>query len=427
MATNQITSLTTLAKVGRQVHKGVLKGFAKRSETWKLWNQLKDFDLNASQRSVTATIDIVENGSGAFIEEFGAEANAKTAAPQDLTFTWANYNDRYTFSKTSEYLDKKFRDGQLVRQAKYQTMKMIEGLTKRVGMAFYGVSTGVICETSTNTTSAGPTDYALKNGFSQSSIDDTTYLASLFSAGDYVALVRSAALVTNAIGLVNSVAVATGINVTWAGSVDADDADSIVFANQKTAATSQTLALATEYNKAPFGLTEMATATSLHGLSGSTYPKWTSYGDTSGGDLTGTRLKKWQHAIKNKIGGDADLLIMAQGVSRRLYQTTSSAVHFNDPLGMEILGSVKTGSIKQHDMDPLCPPGWAFLMDKSFFYKWSLVDIPSEDVSAIDSMDNANIDKLQDVNGSVVSFDLPFQNITKGRGALAYGTGLTEA
>lgn len=428
MAYSITTSQTTLTKLGRQVHAGVFKGFAKRSQTIKLFKQLKDFELTPSQRSVTFTLDLIEQPSGAFISEGGYEADPKTQAPVDATVTWANYNDRWSFTKTSEYLDKKHRDGLLVKQAKYQTTKMIEGLCRRVGISFYGTSSGVICQTSTNTTSAGPTDYALEDGFDQATIDDTTYLASLFVAGDRVALVRSAAIVANSTGgLVNSVSTSTGINVTWGGSVDADANDQVVFANSSLSNAGTGLAY-TDYNKAPFGLTEMATTTSLHGVSGSTYPKWNAaLGDTAGGDLTGTRLKKGQHEITFDGGGTANLLIAAPGVARRMYQITSNAVQFNDPLGMEILGSVSTKGIKQHTEDPLCPPGWAFLLDDRSFFKWSLVDIPSEDATSVEGMDNANIDKLQDINGSVFSFDLPFNFICKNRGNMAYWNGLSEA
>lgn len=429
MATNKITSLTTLAKIGRQVHKGVLRGFATHSSAFKRLKQLKDFDLNASQRTVTLTVDLVENGSGAFIEEFGAEANAKTAAPVDLTFGWANYSDRYSFSRTSELLDKKYRDGQLVRQAVYQTTKLIQGMVKRVGIGYYGFSNGIMCATSTDATSGGPADYVLTKGFNQSAITDTTYLAQFFSAGDYVAaLDASSSFALLGIGLVNSVSTSTGLNVTWASSTNTDANDVFVLANQYQSASSATAALATEYNKAPIGLLDMAITDSIEGQATSVYPKWgPAFTDTSGGDLTGTRIKKAQHSITNASGGTADLLILAQGVSRRLYQTTSSAVHFSDPLGLEILGSVKTKGIKQVDDDPLCPPGYAFLMDSNDFYKWSLVDFPSEDTKSIEDMDNTVIDKLQDVNGSVISFDLPYQMVTKRRGSLAYWSGLTEA
>lgn len=429
------TAGTTLTKIGKQVHRGVLKAFARRDETWKsVLTRLKADDIDFSQRSVTTTIDIVPQGVGAFIDEFGIEANPKTAAPQDLTFTFVNYNDRATFSRTAEYLDKNQRGGLLVKNAKWAAMKMLEGFTKRMGIGFYGTNTGELFQFANNdASSAGPTNYAITRGFGQTTITDQTYLLQFVSPGDYLGAVSGGALVANGIGLVNSTS-SSGINITWSAAVDPAQYDSLVFANQykgadTTVALSRTEYVAAPGTKSPNGLMDFALATTVHGLSGSTYPNWMpALGDTAGGDLTGTKLKKGQHLIKNAIGGTADTLIMAQGVSRRLYQTTQSAVHFNDPLGMEILGSVKTGSIKQIDNDPLCPPGWAFLMDKSYFYRWNLIDLPDVDSpEGLQGQDNVSIDKVQDYNGSAVSFDFPFQNVTKGRGALAYWNGLTEA
>ncbi|MBK8246411.1 MAG: hypothetical protein IPK85_03295 [Gemmatimonadetes bacterium] len=59
--------------------------------------------------------------------------------------------------------------------------------------------------------------------------------------------------------------------------------------------------------------------------------------------------------------------------------------------------------------------------------KWSLVDFPSDTATSLEGLENSNIDKLQDVNGSVFAFDLPFNFLTKKRAAMAYWTGLTRA
>ena len=429
MAYSVTTSLTDLQKLGKQVHAGVFLGAVKRSEAFKLFKQMKDFDMNPSQRSVTFTLDLLENGVGSFISEGGRESDPKTVAPVDATVTWANYNDRWSFTKTSQYLDAKHTKGLLMKQAKFQTIKMVEGLCKRVGIALYGASSGVICQTSTNATQANGT-YTLEDGFDQSTIDNAAYLAGLFTTNDRVALVRSGAIVANSAGgdvTARSLSAGT-IAVTWSGPVDSDANDQVVFSNSTLSDSGTSLAY-TDYNKAPYGLTEMATATSLFGISGSTYDNWNAaHSDTGGGDLTGTKLKKGQHEITFKgTGAKANLLIMAPGVARRLYQTTSNAVQFNDPLGMEVLGSVKTGGIKQHAEDPLCPPGWAFLLDDREFFKWSLVDFPSDTATSLEGLENSNIDKLQDVNGSVFSFDLPFNFLTKKRAAMAYWNGLTES
>jgi len=426
MAYGITTAGTTLAKVYRKVQGNVLKGFQAKCEEWALAKRLKEFDLDMSAREVTTPIDIIQQGSGAFIPEGGYEANPKTAAPQELSFTWANYNDRFSFTLTSEYLDRKFRQAQLVRQAKYQTKKLIEGLTNRVGTSFYGVSTGVLAKTSTNATQASGT-YALKDAYGQSGLDDTAFLASLFKVDDYVALIRTGALVANAIGIITAVHATNGLTITWAGSVDSDDGDEIVLANSAGHLITTGTIAHTDYNKAPSGLLDFLTATTVHGLSGSTYPLWMpALADTAGGRLTGTRIKKGQHQITNLGGGKMNLLIQTQGVERDVYQSTSNAVQFNDPLNMEILGNVKTKSIEQFSSRKV-PTGFGIGMDKGTLHRWTMVPMPGEDAESLDGIENANEDKLQDQNAKVMSFDFPYAFVTTNRGNMAYWSALTEA
>lgn len=426
MAYTVTTSGSDLAKVGRKIQGEVLKGFANRSEMWKLFRDLKDFDMQASQREVTTPADLVEQPSGSFISEGGYEANPKTVAPIDLTFTWAFYNDRYSFTRTHEHIDRKFRSAQLIRQSVWQTKKLMEGLVRRVGIGAFGTSTGELCQTTTAATQASGT-YALANGFGQANIDDTDYLAGFFKVGDYVALVRSGVLVTNAIGEVTAVDASSGIDVTWAGSVTSQSGDSVVLANAYPTSGLATLAGGTEYNKAPHGLIDFVVTTSLHGQSSSSYPLWAAaHSDSTASYLTGTMLKKGQHEIKNKGGGDLNLLILAQDVERGVHQTMSSAVQFNDPFNMQMIGNVKAKGITFH-VDPLCPPGHTFGMDKSAVRKWSITEFPSGDETSVEGDANTTVDKLQDISGSVLSFDLLYQFVCKNRGNLAVWTSLTGA
>lgn len=429
MAITVTTSGSTLAKVGKKIQGEAIKGFAKRSETWNLLSTLTsgEYQIQASQREVTTPIDISENPSGAFISEGSYEANPVTVDMQDLTFTWAFLNHRFSFTRTSEHLDRRFRSAQVIRQSVYQTQKMMEALTRRFGIGFYGTSTGELCQTTTNATQASGT-YALANGYGRAGIDDAEYLSQFFKVGDRVALVRSAALVSNAIGEVTAVSTSSGITVTWIGSVDSDSGDSIVLANAYPQSATATLAGATEYNKAPMGMADFFLATSPHNLSGTTYPLWNPAGtDSTGGYLTGTRIKKAQHLIKNKGGGTLNVLLQAQGVSRALYQQTSSAVQFSDPLGMEILGSVSTKGIKQVDSDPLCPPGDAYAFDKRSFKKWSITEMPDADASSVENSPNTTVDKLEGLSAHVVSIDFLYNLVNTRRADGCMWSGLTEA
>lgn len=428
MATTITTSQTTLAKVGKKVQGEVLYAFAKRSEMWGFFKQLpeQDWELRASQREVTTIADLVEQPSGAFINEGEDEANAKTVAPIDLTFPWVFYNDRYSFSRTSEHLDRRHRDGQLVKQATWQTKKLMEGLVRRVGIGAFGVSTGELCQTTTAATQSSGT-YVLANGFGVSGLGDAAYLSQFFKVGDYVALVRSGSLVTNAIGNITAVSASNGITVTWAGSVTSVSADSIVLANAYPTSATATLAGATEYNKAPHGLIDMTTTASLHGQSSASYALWAAGTDATAAYFTGTMAKKGQHTIKNRGGGTLNQLITSQGVERGVHLTTSSAVQFNDPLNMDLIGNVKTKGIMWH-VDPLCPPNHMFGMDKkASVYKWTLTEMPSGDESSVEGSESTTVDKLEGKSGSALSFDFLYNMLCKNRANLYKWSALLEA
>jgi len=422
------TSLSTLAKLGRKVQGNVLTGFQKKSEEWGLVRSLSDFKLDMSQREVTSPIDIVAQGSGAFIPEGGYEANPKTAAPQELTFTWANYNDRYSYTLTSKYLDKKFRNAELERQAKYQVLKLIEGLTKRVGFAFYGVSTGIMCETTTNATQANGA-YTLADGFGQAGIDNAAYLASMFEVDDYVALIDpgGGTLVTDAIGIITAVTAATpSITVTWQGSVDSDASDWVVFANSSGHLITTGAIAHTDYNQAVSGLIDFSASASLFGLDPATYPKWALAGtDSSGGRLSGTRIMKAADEISNHGGGSMNLLIMSQGVKRDLFDQANTAVRFSDPTNMEVLGSWTAGG-KTRFTSRKVPPGYTWGWDKSSLKRWTMVEMPDEGATSLDG-ENSNTDKMEDRNAMLQSFDFPFAFITPNRGNGYLFTGLDES
>lgn len=415
------TAGTTLAKLQRKVQGSVLKGFKTTSEEWGLIQRLRNFDLQFSAREVTTPIDIVDQPSGAFIPEGGYEANPVTAAPQELTFTWANFNARWNLSVTSRLIDKKNRQAQLIRQTKYQTMKLTEALQRRVGVSFYGLSTGVLALTSTNATQSSGT-YTLIDAYGQAALDNAAYLASFFAVGDRVALIRAGALVTNALGTVTAVSTSAGtIDVTWAGSVDSDANDQIVLANSVENAS----IAGTDWNQSPVGLLDMVGSTSVHGLSGSNYPKWTAaLNDTTGGRFSPARLMKADHEIGNKGGGKMDLVIMAQGVLRDAMEAERSVLRYGDPMNLSLDGALKTGT-RQHTSRKV-PNGYVWVMDSRTLRKWALVDIPGEEGPGVPEADDEGFDKVADRNAHVFSFDFPYQFVTQNRGNIAQFSGLSE-
>lgn len=424
--TTSVGASGTLTKLGKKVQGNVLQGFQRKCPELQLIDGLKDFKMNASAREVTTPLRITRQPSGAHIAEGGYEANPVTAAPQELTFPFCQYNARFSFTKVAEYLDAREREGQLIRQAVEQTTRLIEGMSRDMSIAFYGVSTGIRAETTTDATQASGT-YALNDGFGYANFDDTTWLSRLFVVGDYVALIRSAALVTNAIGIVTAVST-SGIAVTWAGSVNSDAADNVVLANSAGHLITTGTIAHTDYNKAANGLTDFLVTDSVHGLATTSYPLWGPAGlETTATRLTGTRIKKAQHEIMNTGGGTANLFIHSQGVNRDLFANATGAVQFNDPLGMEILGDFKTKGIQQFTSQ-YTPAGFACLLDKGeSIRKWQITPLPGEDAKSLEGLPEANVDKLQDISASVQSFDHIYNFVCVNRGNLYGFANLVES
>lgn len=417
------TSGSTLAKVHKKIQGNLLKGFQTKCEEWTWASKMKDFEVSPSAREVTVPIDITAQPMGGLIPEFGYESNAITAAPQEITTTWSNYNARFSFSVTSKILDQKHRQSQVIRQLKYQTMKLTEGMAKRVALSFYGKSTGVLADTSTNATSASQT-LTLEDAFGEAGIDTAAYIASMFSVGDRIGLIRSAALVANGIGEITAVTPATpAIAVTMIGSADVDANDSVVLANS----VENTTIAGTEYNLAPHGLLDFLGTASVHGLSSSSYPNWAAAAnDTSGGRFTAVRLMYAQHQIANKGGGTANMLVVDQGVLRDMYAQERAALRFGAPSELDFAGDVKAKGFKILS-SRYVPPGYAFVLDSSSIKRWTLVDMPGEEGPAVPDYGSENIDKVQDRNGFVFSFDFPYTWICTNRGNLAGFSGLTTA
>lgn len=411
---------TELKEAWKKVQGPVLDGFMSETEEISLIKSAKipRNKINISAREITSPVDIRPATKAALIPEGGYEARPVTVGMGEVTYTWSNYNIRFPVTLTTKFLRALGQDNKTTDQMKYQVMKAVEGLSNTIGRDFYGFSTGYWCQTSTNATQASGT-YTLVNLYGVSGLGTTAQLASLFAVGDYVALVRAAALVTNAIGAVTAVTAATpSIDVTWAGSVDADANDYVVLAM---GVENTTLTGGTSYNKALVGLNDAATTASVHGLSSSTEAKWAAgYSDIGGGRFSPVKLRKAKQGVKNNGGGKIDLLFMDEGVDNDLFSSQSAALRFADPNNLQVDGKNTEPGITFFYSQKV-PATEVFGIDRSnSVAHFSLLDYPDES-----AMDWDEGDKLENQNASVFSINFPFALTWKNRGNLAYFKGLT--
>jgi hypothetical protein len=419
------TSGTTLPKLWKKLQGPLLRGFNAKCEEWGWIRDLEQFKVNHSAREVTAPIDIERQGGGASIVEGSYEANPFTVAPQEVTLTWINENYRFTRSLLAKYLDKYAGEAQIEDQMKYQGMKLIEALCNRVGRQFYSTSDALRCKTSTNASSATQT-LTLIDGHGESDIDNAAYLTGLFEVDDRIALHTAGTLIdtTNSFGRITAKDASLGtLSVTMVASCDVDANDSIVFSN----GLGNTLIADTDYNKWPVGLLDAANSTSVHSLSGSTYPLWTAYTNTTGGRFGLAYLRAGQYAIQNNGGGKADTMILSNGVLTDMTLQQQAAQIFDDPLNMEFDGATKVKGVQIRTSRKV-PPNRLWLMDsRKTMFRWTLMPMPNADGEFPEGEEYTNVDKLQDLSAEVFSLDFSYAFVWKNRSCLAHYEGLTEA
>lgn len=400
----------TLVNLQRKVQGKVLHLHVKTSAEYAHAKTLQDMGLDFSGREVTQPAQLEERGGGAFIEDGGYEAEARSIAPRELTYTFSEYNDRVSLTRFAKIQDAKNRKAMLEQQVRFQVAQMAQGLTRRFAQTFWGLSAGTVCQTSTDATSASQT-LTLINAWAQTeaSADNAAYLAQQFLVGDRIFIWRTGtAYESNGFGTITAVTAATpSIAVTMVGSCNVDANDYIGFA-QSVRNDAATLASG-DLNKWPVGLVDAVETTTVHGLSGSTVPQWAAAGnDTSGGRFNGTKLMLGQDAIVNKGGSGPFDLCYTQGIKRDIFNQQVAAVRFQDPMTMRLDGAVKEGEGVTPFVSKWCPPGRAILKPKGSMKKWLLTEMPDENGELPDYSDMGQVDKVADRAAFTIGVDLVY-------------------
>jgi hypothetical protein len=409
------TAGVTLNKVWRKSQGKLLTVYQTMVEEWSWLEKLKKFDINISAREITVPVDVKKPNRAAIIPEGGYEHNPSTPGLQEITLSWSNYNDRWTTTITARFLSRLGQDNKVIDQFKYQSLKSIEGLSRTVGVDFYGFSTGILALNTTVGTNTTLT-LTLASGYGLAAISNAAFIASLFTIDDRIALVRAGALVTNAIGTITAINAATpSITVLFNGSVTSANGDAVVSAQNVENAT---LAGGTAFNLALTGLLDITQSASLHGL---TDAGWVAgYSDTTGGRFSMVRLRRMRQGINNKGGGKLTDIIWPNGVSNDTAALQAGALRFTNPFNMELDGEATAKGVTFRTSQRV-PPTFLFGFDRDSLRSFSLVDFPEEG----DTVWNDG-DKLQDQNAFVFSVDFPLAMVCTNRANTAYFSGLVE-
>ena len=417
-ATYSVTANSSVNKIWRKVQGDLQTALQFECEEWDLLDDLRGFEIDWSAREITVPLDINEGYGVATIPEGGYEGRPSSPNAEEITLTWQQFNKRFTASWIARAIDQNSRDAMIERQIVFQGRHAVRDLQRHFSDYFYGFSTGYLARLVDNESQATTLDdVALDDAYGVAGIDDDAYIAAMFKAGDYVALVRSGALVSSAIGVVDEVDAANGeIDVTWNGSADPAADDYVVKANSL----ENTTITGTDYNRGLVGVLDAMTSASVHSLSNSSVPNWdVAYSDTTSGRFTGLKLHRAKQEIMNEGGGKGNLVIWSQGVERDVLDQMQAAVRFDSPFELEIDGSVKSRGVKFFTSRRV-PPGYVFVMDKSSFRRMSLLPKPGQPAWG-------DGDKLENQNGFVFSLDWPVALVHLNRKNYAYFSSQQES
>lgn len=429
IATKSITTQTQAAKIWRKVQGTAVDGINFEVEELGLLKSLSNAKLASSLREVTRPVLITRDGGVASISEGAFKARPMSPAPQEITVSLVHLQKQFAIAQLVLMISRMGGDTQLVKQFKFQLRMAVKAMADQVGDYMYCGSNGIIATTDTDLSGA-TTVLALANGFNQSFISNAAYLSARFkstggvsgAAGDYVRIrdaTSSYAQVSNAIGQVVLNTTPGSISVTWNGSAPSSSTNGLALVKANSLDDS-----ADDYNKAFVGLTEILTATSLHSLSGSTFPDWAvPFADVTGGRLDGTRLEKACDAVEDASGRKVDTVIWSKGVKRDVKAQYKSALEFNDAYAIPIDGDIKAKGIKFFASRRV-PPAFAcpFVSDawERFFWK---PDLPEGD----GSMAESELLESEDIAASIGRIDLVGNLVVNQRNAFSYFTGLSES
>jgi hypothetical protein len=419
MAANTYTSTLSgsdVNKIWRKVQGKLQTGLQYECEEYKMLSDLDRFDINVSAREITVPIDINEGAGVASINEGDYEAMPYTPNVEEITLTWINLSKRFTASLTAMYLDQYNQEAQIKRQLKHQGAHAVRDIARDWSDRFYGYSTSALGTVSVAATATTCT-LTLSAGY-DSTVTDATFIGDKFRVNDYVAAIRTAALVTNGIGKITAITTNV-LTVVFQGATTISVADIIVKANSQ----EYTTIAGTDYNKSLVGLLDICKTASIHSLSSATVPNWSvALADTAGGRFSGVRLTKMINLIGNKGGGNVDTLMVSQGVDRDLFSSQSASLRFASPFGMELLGQAEAKGLKKMATRRV-PPGYAFAFASESLHRFNLVGQPSGD-GAFAWKDG---DKLENKNAMAFSLDFPVALVCTNRKNFAYMSGLTES
>lgn len=426
--TATVNTVANLQQAFKKTQTGMLTALQAVSPEMGWLRKTPSAKLIPSGLEMRLILNVLFQQGGAMIPDGGYESTMTVAAPQYGTTTFVQYNGRFGLTGLGRMYDQFASQGEVIKLNMYAAMKVLEGMGRKVGMQFYGYSTGTVAVVDTTVTINTTGDVLLKQAFGSSLIGNTnatastnqlTYLAQLFrGTGNVVAPLNGSALRTNGQATVNSVSNSAGsINVTTPGSCAFTAGDPLVFFN----AVTDTSIAGTEYNLWPNGLLDATQSSSLHGLATSSAPNWAAYNDTSGGRFGFVKLRKGQQYANNYGGVEPDNLIVSNGVQNDMTAAERAARIYSGTSAFDLNGNIGAKGI-DIKTSLLAPPALAFHYNSEEATKLELGDLPSDNGSP----DLFVPDKLPNQDQWAFALNYAYLRAYTNRAALGCYSGLSE-
>lgn len=422
MAGNAVVYQTSagLSSLYKKTNTAIKTAIKVQTDEYDWFDDIPDEEIEVSANEMRIVVDVLNDTNAPMIPEGGYEGVLTSVAPVNGTLTPVQMNKRYSI--TTLYQEGWKKSGQIKNQVVWQATKAVESMAEKIGLQTYGFSTGTMALVHTTGVAAtSHADLRMKDAFGTTQLSGGTaaeqaYFKQIFRPGMLVALIRAGAIVE--FGTYVGVG-ASGSNYgsfTWNASCTPTANDIII---QAGTVIDSTLA-GTDQNRWPVGLLDAILSTSVHGISGSTYPNWSSYVDSSGGAFTFTKLERMQNEIGNRTSMQGNVVIMSQGVRRSVIETQLAMRRYAGAV-VDLDGDLKKSGVKLRT-SRLAPPGMVFCYAKEAYRQKMLTEKPAY----AGGPGMFSLDKVENKGAVAASINLVYFRSIGARGAMALATGCTE-
>lgn len=418
------TTVATLADLYEKTNTDVKQAIKARYREPGWLRQYPKENVKYSPNETRIPLVLTKPFGVAMTVDGGYEAVPNSNAPTSGTISVVQANARFSYTGLADALDQRSRAAMIEQQTNWQAMQKGIAIGRTLAFQTYGQSTGTVAVVkTTGSASATQNGVALKNAFGSTLVaggttSQDTYLSSLLTVGEHVALIRSGSIVEFGT-VVASPSVGSGVgfaDFTFNASVTPTANDVIVFANTITDST----ITGTDVNRWPIGFIEATTGASVHGVTTASYPLWAAGSAQTATQRLSFQVKeKMANDIFNASGMTMDRMIVADGVRRDAIAGERGARRY-DSSEMDLEGDL--GKFKYLHSE-ITPPGLAFGWYSQTYSKLDLTDQPEDEMTK----GGFKFDKVQDRSAVQGSFDYFYAKVVSSRAAMGYASNLQES